>query len=412
MKNTEPKYAPFIPFRLAERTWVDNLITKAPTWGEVSLRDEKQASLKIPNILVQIETFKWLIGLGFKQIEVGYPASASSTDFEFIRQLIQEQLIPDDVTIQVLTPAKEAAIQKTIRSVKGAKRVIIHLYNAIAPIHQDVVFGCGKKGVKKMATDGTQWIKGRLHFLVGTDVTLQYSPEYWSATDPHFSLEVCEAVMDVWGPTSEHPMILNLPDSAEVSTPVVYADMVEWFCRNIKNRHSVIISVHTHNDRGTAVAKAEFALMAGADRVEGTVTGGGERAGNCYLTTVALNMYSQGVDPMIDVFDVVAIKQKYEALTGMAIHPRQPYLGELAFAALSGGHQHAIKKALAHWEKVGGRWNIPYCILDPKDISWTYEMIQFNGQTGGAGVAHILEKEFNLRLPPSARARVRATCSG
>ncbi len=393
------KYRPFPPVPLTDRQWPNKVLTHAPIWCSVDLRDGNQALAVPMNVSQKLELFDALVRCGFKQIEVGFP-SASNTEFEFNRRLIEEKRIPDDVTVQVLVQAREDLIERTVESLVGAKNAIIHLYNSTSPAQRRIVFGLEKSDILKIATRGTQWVKDRLPKLAGTDVTFQYSPESFSATEHEFSLEVCEAVMDVWQPTPERKMILNLPDTVEVAMPNVYADQIEWFCRNLKRRDCAIISLHTHNDRGTGVAATELGLLAGADRVEGTLFGNGERTGNLDIVTVALNLAMHGIAPGLDFSDINHYVEIYERCTGMTIPPRQPYAGELVFTAFSGSHQDAIKKGFAAWKENGGVWDIPYLTIDPADIGREYrEVIRVNSQSGKGGVAYLLESEFGIELP-------------
>jgi 2-isopropylmalate synthase len=344
--------------------------------------------------------FDALCKCGYKEIEVGFP-SASNTEFAFNRRLIEENRVPEDVTIQVLVQAREDLIERTVESLIGARRVIIHLYNSTSPAQRRVVFGKSRAEIMQVAAQGATWIRDRLPRLAGTDVRLQYSPESFSATEVEFAKEISEAVMDVWEPTPERRMILNLPDTVEVAMPNVYADQIEWMSRNIKNRDSIILSLHTHNDRGTGVAATELGLLAGAERVEGTLFGNGERTGNLDIVTVAMNCHMHGLDPKLDFSNVNALIEIYERCTGMTVPPRQPYAGELVFTAFSGSHQDAIKKGLAEWEK-GGRehWDVPYLTIDPTDIGREYrEVIRVNSQSGKGGVAYLLESEFGIELP-------------
>lgn len=395
------KYQPFPPVPITDRQWPNRVQTAAPIWCSVDLRDGNQALAVPMNVSQKLELFEALVKCGFKEIEVGFP-SASNTEFAFNRRLIEEGYIPDDITIQCLVQAREDLIEKTVQSLIGAKRVIIHLYNSTSPAQRRVVFGKTKDEIKAIAVQGAKWIKERLHRLEGTHVTLQYSPESFSATEVEFAKEISEAVIDVWQPTPERKMILNLPDTVEVAMPNVYADQIEWICRNIKNRESLIVSLHTHNDRGTGVAATELGLLAGADRVEGTIFGNGERTGNLDIVTVALNFYMHGIDPRLDFSDMNALVQVYERCTGMTVPPRQPYAGELVFTAFSGSHQDAIKKGLAEWEKGrdGAHWDVPYLTIDPADLGREYrEVIRVNSQSGKGGVAYLLESEFGIELP-------------
>jgi 2-isopropylmalate synthase len=407
---TEPatKYRPFIPVRLPDRTWPDQEITRAPIWCSVDLRDGNQA-LAIPmSVEEKLRFFDLLVRVGFKQIEVGFP-SASQTEFDFIRRLIEENRVPDDVTLQVLVQAREDLIHRSFESLVGAKSIIMHMYNSTSPAQREQVFGLSKEGIIEMARRGTQWVKDRVHMVPGTHVTYQYSPESFSLTEVEFAKEICEAVMDVWQPTPEAKMILNLPATVEIFTPNVHADQIEWFCRNVKNRESVIISLHTHNDRGTGTAATELALMAGADRVEGTLFGNGERTGNLDIVTVALNMYTQGVDPQLDFSDLPAIRDIYEACTRMRVPERQPYGGDLVFTAFSGSHQDAINKGFKWRQKHGEDlpWTVPYLAIDPSDIGRTYDaIIRINSQSGKGGVAYVLETDYGLQLPKAMHGEI------
>lgn len=400
LQNPATKYRPFSPIHLPDRQWPARLLTQAPIWCSVDLRDGNQALAVPMNVAQKLELFQALVTCGFKEIEVGFP-SASNTEFRFNRLLIENGHIPDDVTVQVLVQAREDLIERTFQSVVGAKNVIIHLYNSTSPAQRRVVFGKTKEEIKAIAVQGAKWIQERLPRLKGTNVRLQYSPESFSATEVEFAKEVSEAVMDVWRPTPETRMILNLPDTVEVAMPNVYADQIEWICRNIRDREALVVSLHTHNDRNTGTAATELGLLAGADRVEGTLFGNGERTGNLDIITVALNLYMQGVDPKLNFGDLNALREIYERCTGMTVPPRQPYAGELVFTAFSGSHQDAIKKGLAEWEK-GGRthWDVPYLTIDPRDISREYrEVIRVNSQSGKGGVAYLLENEFGIELP-------------
>ncbi len=400
LKEPSAKYRPFPPVHLPDRQWPSRTLTHAPMWCSVDLRDGNQA-LAIPmNVGQKLELFQALVKCGFKEIEVGFP-SASNTEFTFNRRLIEEHRVPDDVWLQVLVQAREDLIERTFESLVGARKAIIHLYNSTSPAQRRVVFGMSKEEIVRVAVRGAKWVQARLPRLAGTEVRLQYSPESFSATEVEFAKEVVEAVMEVWKPTPQHKMILNLPDTVEVATPNVYADQVEWICRNIKNRDSLIISLHTHNDRSTGVAATELGLLAGADRVEGTLFGNGERTGNLDIVTVALNLYMQGIDPKLEFTDLNAICDVYERCTGMTIPPRHPYAGELVFTAFSGSHQDAIKKGLSEWGT--GReqhWDVPYLTIDPTDISREYrEVIRVNSQSGKGGVAYLLENEYGIDLP-------------
>ncbi len=392
----------------------------------MDLRDGNQALAVPMNVSQKLELFQTLVKTGFKEIEVGFP-SASNTEFAFNRLLIEKGHAPDDVWLQVLVQAREDLIERTVESLVGAKKAIIHLYNSTSPAQRRVVFGKSKKEIVEVAVRGAQWIKDRLPRLKGTEIMLQYSPESFSATEVEYAKEISEAVMDVWQPTPQRKMILNLPDTVEVAMPNVYADQIEWMCRNIKNRDSLLISLHTHNDRCTGVAATELGLLAGADRVEGTLFGNGERTGNLDIVTVALNLYQHGIDPKLDFSNLNSIIEVYERCTGMTVPPRQPYAGELVFTAFSGSHQDAIKKGLNEWkinknifDKVIEKhtddgsaisklvatdirrtfWDVPYLTIDPADIGREYrEVIRVNSQSGKGGVAYLLESEFGIELP-------------
>ena len=399
-KNPATKYRPFPPVRLPDRQWPDRVLTRAPAWCSVDLRDGNQALAVPMNVSQKLELFQTLVKTGFKEIEVGFP-SASNTEFTFNRRLIEEKRAPDDVWLQVLVQAREDLIERTVESLVGAKKAIVHLYNSTSPAQRRVVFGMSKTQIIQVAVRGATWIKERLPRLKGTEVMLQYSPESFSATEVEFAREVSEAVMDVWQPTPGRKMILNLPDTVEVAMPNVYADQIEWICRNIKDRESLIISLHTHNDRCTGVAATELGLLAGADRVEGTLFGNGERTGNLDIVTVALNLYQHGIDPKLDFSDLNSIIEVYERCTGMTVPPRQPYAGELVFTAFSGSHQDAIRKGLTEWKENGRRhWDVPYLTIDPADIGREYrEVIRVNSQSGKGGVAYLLESQFGIELP-------------
>ncbi len=400
LKDPSAKYRPFPPVHLPDRQWPSRTLTHAPSWCSVDLRDGNQALAVPMNVGQKLELFQTLVKCGFKEIEVGFP-SASNTEFTFNRRLIEEQRAPEDVWLQVLVQAREELIERTFESLVGAKKVIIHLYNSTSPAQRRVVFGMSKEEILQVAVRGAQWVQDRLPRLAGTEVRLQYSVESFSATEVEFAKEAAEAVMAVWKPTPQHKMILNLPDTVEVAGPNVYADQIEWIGRNIKHRDSLIISLHAHNDRSTGVAATELGLLAGADRVEGTLFGNGERTGNLDIVTVALNLYMHGIDPKLDFTDLNAICEVYERCTGMTVPPRHPYAGELVFTAFSGSHQDAIKKGLAEWET--GRqkyWDVPYLTIDPNDLGREYrEVIRVNSQSGKGGVAYLLENEYGIVLP-------------
>lgn len=401
LKEPSSKYKPFPVIHLPNRQWPNRVLTHPPIWCSVDLRDGNQALAVPMNVGQKLELFQTLVKIGFKEIEVGFP-SASNTEFTFNRRLIEENRVPADVFLQVLVQAREDLIDRTVESLIGAKNAIIHMYNSTSPAQRRVVFGMSKDQILKVAVRGAQMIKDRLDRLKGTNVVLQYSPESFSATEVEFAREVSEAVMEVWQPTPERKMILNLPDTVQLSTPNVYADQIEWMCTHLKNRESVIISLHTHNDRSTGTAATELGLLAGADRVEGTLFGNGERTGNLDVITVALNLYMQGVNPGLDFSSLNAIRAVYERCTGMTVAPRHPYAGELVFTAFSGSHQDAIKKGLAEWEseKRQSHWDVPYLTIDPNDLGRQYrEVIRVNGQSGKGGVAYLLESEFGILLP-------------
>ncbi len=399
------KYRPYRRVDLPNRTWPDKVVERAPIWASVDLRDGNQA-LAIPMTVDQkVEMFGHLVRIGFKEIEVGFP-SASETEFRFLRRLIEEKRIPDDVFVQVLVQAREHLIRRTFESLAGAPNAIVHLYNSTSPLQREVTFNLDKTAVKQIAINGTRIVKQLAGDLRATRLRFEYSPESFSDTETDYALEVCEAVMDVWQPTNDDPIILNLPATVEVAPPNVHADQIEWFCRNISQRDAAIISLHTHNDRGTGVAATELGLLAGADRVEGTLFGNGERTGNLDIVNVALNLYAQGVDPELDFSDLPAIRTVYERITGMPVPARQPYAGDLVFTAFSGSHQDAIKKGMDRRRKMladGGAnipWEVPYLLIDPEDIGCTYEaIIRINSQSGKGGVAYILQKDFGLDLP-------------
>ncbi len=400
LKQPSTKYRPFPLVNLPDRRWPNRVLTHPPLWCSVDLRDGNQALAVPMNVSQKLELFHKLVKCGFKEIEVGFP-SASNTEFTFNRRLIEERRAPDDVWLQVLVQAREDLIERTFESLVGAKRAIIHMYNSTSPAQRRVVFGMSKEQILQVAVRGAKLIKDRLPRLQGTEVMLQYSPESFSSTEVEFAKEVSEAVMEIWQPTPAHKMILNLPDTVQVAMPNVYADQIEWMSRNLKNRESVIISLHTHNDRCTGTAATELGLLAGADRVEGTLFGNGERTGNLDIVTVALNLYMHGIDPGLDFTDLNALVDVYERCTGMTVPPRHPYAGELVFTAFSGSHQDAIKKGLAEWEK-GGRtqWDVPYLAIDPTDLGREYrEVIRVNSQSGKGGVAYLLESEFGIELP-------------
>lgn len=398
------KYTPFKTVELPDRTWPDKLITRAPIWCSVDLRDGNQALAVPMSVREKLEMFALLVEIGFKEIEVGFP-SASQIDFDFVRKLVDDKLIPDDVYIQVLTQSRKELIKRTMESVQGAPNAIIHLYNSTSPLQRKITFNLGKEEIKQIAIDGTALVKSYLPILEGTNVRFEYSPESFSDTETEYALEVCEAVMDVWGPTEEEKIILNLPDTVEWIPAHKHADQIEWFCRNMKHRERAIISMHTHNDRGTGVAACEMGVMAGADRVEGTLFGNGERTGNVDILTVALNRFADGVDPELDLHDIPRIRQVYERCTRMSVPPRHPYGGELVFTAFSGSHQDAIKKGLDRRDDhtaPDAPWEVPYLHIDPRDIGRTYEsIVRINSQSGKGGVAYVMSRDYGFEMPKS-----------
>jgi 2-isopropylmalate synthase len=393
------KYRPFAPVRLTGRTWPDRVIERAPVWCSVDLRDGNQALVEPMGSDRKLAMFDLLVRTGFREIEVGFP-SASQTDYDFIRLLVEENRIPEEVTIQILTQAREPLIRRTFEAIRGAPRAIVHLYNSTSTLQRRVVFGMERQGIVDMAVAGTRLIR-ELADGCDSQVTFEYSPESFTGTELDFALEICEAVRKTWGPTEKDRMILNLPATVELATPNVYADQIEWFARNLNDRDSVILSVHPHNDRGTAVAAAELALMAGAERLEGSLFGNGERTGNVDLVTLALNLFSQGVDPGLDLSDIDAVVRVAEHCNRLPVHPRHPYAGALVFTAFSGSHQDAIKKGLgALADEARERWEVPYLPIDPADVGRTYEaVIRINSQSGKGGVAFVLERDGGYRLP-------------
>jgi 2-isopropylmalate synthase len=398
LKQPNTKYRPVTPIALADRQWPSKTIARAPIWMSTDLRDGNQALFEPMNGERKMRMFKMLVDIGFKQIEVAFP-SASDTDFSFVRTLIEGGHIPDDVTIEVLTQARPHLIERTIESLRGAKRAIVHVYNATSPTFRRVVFDMSRDEVKQLAVDSTLLIKRLTDAQPETEWTFQYSPETFTATELDFAKEVCDAVVEAWGGTPERPVILNLPATVEVATPNHYADQIEWMHRNLAKRKSVILSVHPHNDRGTAVAAAELAVMAGADRVEGCLFGHGERTGNVDLVTLALNLYTQGVDPGLDFSRINDIARTVEQCTQIPVHARHPYAGDLVFTAFSGSHQDAIRKGLAA-QQPDAIWEVPYLPVDPADVGRTYDsIIRVNSQSGKGGVAFLLESEYGVTLP-------------
>ncbi len=405
--NSLSKYRPFPAVSLPDRTWPDKEITHAPIWCSVDLRDGNQALPQPMSIEEKLEFFDLLVRIGFKQIEIGFP-SAADTEFKFCRRLIEENRIPEDVTIQILVQTREQLIRRSFEAIDGAKRAIVHIYNSTSPLQRRVTFGdATRESIKQIAIDGAKLVKELVPTIPTTEVVLQYSPESFSDTEPDYSLEVCNAVIDIWQPTPEKKMIINLPDTVQWATPNVHADMIEWMGRNLDQRDSVVISLHTHNDRGTGVAATELGLMAGADRVEGTLFGNGERTGNLDIVTVALNMNSHGITTGLDFSDLTDIRLKYEKFTRLVVPERQPYAGELVFTAFSGSHQDAIKKGLDRRTKESAEdpetaWGVPYLTIDPQDIGRSYEaIIRINSQSGKGGVAYVLDREHGFDLPKS-----------
>ncbi|AUL48877.1 2-isopropylmalate synthase [Bordetella trematum] len=400
LANPASKYVPFQPFArdFSERTWPSRRITAAPIWMSTDLRDGNQALIEPMSVERKVRFFEQLIKIGFKEIEVGFP-SASQTDFDFVRKLIDEKRIPEDVTIIVLTQSRQDLIDRTIEAAAGAKRAIVHLYNACAPAFRKIVFNMSKDEIKNIALTGTRMVKEAMARHPETDWHYQYSPEVFSTTEPEFALEVSNAVAEVWGATPERKMVLNLPATVEATTPNLYADQIEWMHKNLARRDSIILSVHPHNDRGTAVAAAEFAVMAGADRIEGCLFGSGERTGNVDLVTLALNLYTQGVHPGLDFSDIDEVRRCAEYCNQLPVHPRHPYAGDLVFTAFSGSHQDAIKKGLAQ-QKADAVWEVPYLPIDPADLGRSYDaVIRVNSQSGKGGVSYLLEQEHGLVLP-------------
>ena len=402
------RYSPFIPVELEDRTWPSKKMTKAPQWCSVDLRDGNQALIDPMDTPRKLAMFKLLVAMGYKEIEVGFP-SASQTDFDFVRKIIDEGLIPDDVIIQVLTQAREPLIRRTYEAIKGSKQAIVHLYNSTSTLQRRVVFGLDKDGIKKIATDAAALCLELMSTVPETKVSFEYSPESYTGTELEFAVEVCNAVNDVWKPTPQWKTIMNLPATVEMATPNVYADSIEWMCRNLTNRESVIVSLHPHNDRGTGVAAAELGYLAGADRIEGTLFGNGERTGNVCLVTLGMNMVSHGIDPHIDFSDIDEIRRTVEYGNQLRVPERHPYGGDLVFTAFSGSHQDAIKKGFEHLErdaKAAGKhvddftWAVPYLPIDPKDIGRSYEaVIRVNSQSGKGGVAYLMKNEHSLDLP-------------
>ncbi|WP_415822186.1 2-isopropylmalate synthase [Bordetella tumbae] len=400
LANPATKYVPFAPFArdFSERTWPSRRITQPPIWMSTDLRDGNQSLIEPMSIDRKLRFFEQLVKIGFKEIEVGFP-SASQTDFDFVRKLIDEKRIPDDVTIIVLTQSREDLISRTVESAAGAKQAMVHLYNACAPAFRKIVFNMSKDEIKQIAVTGTQLIKQHMAKYPETQWRYEYSPEVFSTTEPEFALEVSNAVAETWGATPQNKMVLNLPATIEATTPNLYADQIEWMHNNLARRDSIIVSVHPHNDRGTAVAAAEFAVMAGADRIEGCLFGSGERTGNVDLVTLALNLYTQGVHPGLDFSDIDEVRRCAEYCNQLPVHPRHPYAGDLVFTAFSGSHQDAIKKGFAQ-QQADAVWEVPYLPIDPADLGRSYDaVIRVNSQSGKGGVSYLLEQEHGLVLP-------------
>jgi len=391
------KYQPYPNVPLADRRWPDRRITSPPVWCSVDLRDGNQALTEPMDVARKQRMFAALVAIGFKEIEVGFPA-ASRADFDFCRWLIESGLIPDEVTIQVLVQARAHLIERTFEALEGVPRAIVHLYNSTSTVQREVVFRTDRAGVRRLAVEGARMIADRAARVPGTDWVFQYSPESFTGTEVEYALEVCDAVSDVWQPGRSRKMIVNLPATVELSTPNVYADLIEWMDRRLARRDAIVLSVHPHNDRGTAVAAAELALMAGGERLEGTLFGNGERTGNVDIVTLALNLYSQGVDPGLDLSDLPAIARLSEACTHLPVHPRHPYAGALVFTAFSGSHQDAIRKGFAA-QSTDGVWRVPYLSIDPRDIGRSYEaIVRVNSQSGKGGVAFVLERDYGVVL--------------
>lgn len=394
------KYRAFPQIDLPNRQWPGRVITQAPIWCSVDLRDGNQALIEPMDRVRKRRMFSLLVDMGFKEIEVGFP-SASQTDFDFVRELIEENVIPDDVTIQVLTQARDHLIQRTYESLEGVKQAIVHLYNSTSTLQRRVVFNSDRDGITKIAVEGAEICRELTPSLTDSQISYEYSPESFTGTELDYAKEVCEAVMEVWQPTPDHKAIINLPATVEMATPNIFADQIEWFDRHFAMREAIVLSVHPHNDRGTAVAAAELAVMAGADRIEGTLFGNGERTGNVDLVSLGLNLFSQGIDPLIDFSDIDKVRSTAEFCNQLPVHPRHPYAGDLVYTAFSGSHQDAIKKGMtAMTASNSGVWEVPYLPIDPKDLGRSYEaIIRVNSQSGKGGVAYLMETEYGMALP-------------
>ena len=392
------KYRPAAAVPIRQRKWPNNTITRAPRWVSVDLRDGNQALLEPMDVARKRRMWALLVKIGFKEIEVGFPA-ASQPDYDFIRWLIEAQQIPEDVTVQVLVQAREELIVRSFEALRGAKRAVMHVYNSTSTVQRERVFGKDRAGITAIARNGAAWVKREAEKYPTTEWVFEYTPESFTSTEPEYAVEICEAVLDVWQPTPQHPCILNLPTTVEASTPNVFADQVEYFASHISRRGSIVLSVHTHNDRGCAVAAAELAVLAGADRVEGTLLGNGERTGNMDIVTMAMNLYSQGVDPELDLSSPDEIIQVYAECTGLPVHPRHPWIGELVYTAFSGSHQDAIRKCL-HLQQADEPWQVAYLPIDPKDLGRDYQaVVRVNSQSGKGGVAFVMERDYGLHLP-------------
>ena len=400
INDSANKYRPFKSVDLAERTWPSNTITRSPLWCSVDLRDGNQALIEPMGEERKLRMFNLLLEIGFKEIEVGFP-SASQTDFDFVRKIIKENLIPNDVTIQALTQARPELIKKTFEALEGAKKAIVHVYNSTSTLQRKVVFNSDEAGIKKIAIDGAKWVKEESELYDQTDWSFEYSPESFTGTELPYAVEVCNAVNEIWQPNKQKKTIMNLPATVEMASPNTYADQIEWMCRNLEDRENVIVSLHPHNDRGTAVAATELGVMAGADRIEGTLFGNGERTGNVDIVTLALNMLTQGVDPHLDFSNINPIMREAEYCNQLPVHPRHPYAGDLVFTAFSGSHQDAIKKGLTELRNSNQElWEVPYLPIDPSDVGRSYEaVIRINSQSGKGGVAYLLEKDHGLSMP-------------
>ena len=398
LKNPQQKYRATAPIHLADRSWPDAVLTTAPIWLSTDLRDGNQALIEPMDLARKLRMFEMLVKIGFKEIEVGFP-SASQVEFDFVRMLIEEDRIPDDVTIQVLTQARSHLIERTFEAVVGAPRVIVHLYNAVAPVMRRVVLGMDEDGIVELATTHARMIRDCAEQQPGTDWRFEYSPEMFSGTELAFSKRVVDAVTEVWRPTAGRKCIVNLPSTVEHSTPNIFADMIEWMHRHLARRDCIVLSVHPHNDRGTGTAAGEFALMAGADRIEGCLFGSGERTGNVDLVNIALNLYTQGVAPNLDFSDIDEVRRCAEHCTQLPVHPRHPYVGDLVYTSFSGSHQDAIRKAFGA-RREGDIWDMPYLPIDPKDLGRSYDaVIRVNSQSGKGGITYLLESEYGLELP-------------